>query len=89
MKRKLTKIQIKRKGFSLVELAVVITILGILATIGMVSFTRAQRSARDGRRKADLQAIQTALGLYYRDQGRYRYPPQEATCVSSKGSCDC
>lgn len=49
------------KGFTLVELLVVISIIAILATIGYTIYSNAQKSVRDGKRKADIQAIHQAL----------------------------
>lgn len=51
----------EKQGFTLVELLVVVTIIAILATIGIVIFTDAQKNARDARRKADIDAIAKAL----------------------------
>lgn len=49
------------KGFTLVELLVVVTIIGILSTIGIVVFSDAQKNARDGRRRADIESIANAI----------------------------
>lgn len=49
------------KGFTLIELMVVVTIIAFLSVIGVVSFTNAQAQARDGRRRADIDAIATAM----------------------------
>ena len=51
----------KIKGFTMVELLVVISIIGILASIVLVSFTSSQKQARDVQRKSDLKQYQTAL----------------------------
>lgn len=56
----------------MIELAVVITIITILAAMGTIVFRGVQRRARDGKRQADLKAIQTALEVYY--QENYSYP---------------
>ncbi|MBU1000240.1 prepilin-type N-terminal cleavage/methylation domain-containing protein, partial [Patescibacteria group bacterium] len=45
------------KGFTLVELLVVISIIAILSVIGIVVFTGVQKGARDAKRKADINAI--------------------------------
>jgi prepilin-type N-terminal cleavage/methylation domain-containing protein len=57
----------KQKGFTLVELLIVISILAVLTTIGIISFSGAQRQARDAQRKNDLRVVQVALGEYFQD----------------------
>ena len=51
----------KSKGFTLIELLVVISIIAILATISISVFSTAQRSARDGKRLADLDTTARTL----------------------------
>lgn len=51
----------KNLGFTLVELLVVISIIGILAALTTFSFTGAQRQARDSERKSDLSQYRTTL----------------------------
>lgn len=58
-------------GFTLVELLVVIAILGILATIGLVTFSSSQMRGRDAQRKSDLKQVSSALEIYYNDYGAY------------------
>lgn len=60
-----------KRGFTLIELLIVITILGILATIALTSFQTSQQRARDGQRKSDLKQVSNALELYYADHGVY------------------
>lgn len=61
----------RRKGFTLVELLVTITILGMLAVVGVAQFGTAQKKSRDVRRKGDLDSVYKAILAYYADYGRY------------------
>ena len=60
-----------RKGFTLIELLVVVSLIGILATLVIANMNSARERARDAQRKSDLRNIQTALRLYYNDEGNY------------------
>lgn len=55
----------KQKGFTLLELLVVISIIGILLALGVVAFTTAQRKGRDAKRRADIKALQDGFEQYY------------------------
>lgn len=59
------------KGFTLVELLVVISIIAILSVIGLTIFSGVQKSARDAKRKGDLHAIALALEQYKAQNGSY------------------
>lgn len=56
------------KGFTLLELLVVMGIIGMLAIIALPNFMSARQRARDAQRKSDLRQIQKALELYKLDQ---------------------
>ena len=60
-----------RRAFTLVELLVVISIIGLLSSIAVVSMTSARSKARDGKRQADIKQIITAMQLYYDTNGKY------------------
>lgn len=55
----------KNKGFTVVELLVSISIIGILSTIVFASFSQARKKARVAKRISDMKQIQVALGYYY------------------------
>ena len=59
------------KGFTLLELLVVIGIIGLLASILVVNLTSARRKARDTKRVADVRQLQTAVEDYYGKNGYY------------------
>jgi prepilin-type N-terminal cleavage/methylation domain-containing protein len=52
------------KGFTLVELMVVIAILALLATVGITIYSGAQKNSRDSKRKTDIQSISKALEVH-------------------------
>lgn len=60
-----------RKGFTLAELLVVMTIISLLSSIATVSYTSARMKGRDGRRLGDMDAFRTALELYYQNFDAY------------------
>lgn len=71
----------KQKGFTLIELMVVVAIIGILMAAGILAFSNAQRNARDARRRADIDAISKALEQYNgNNNGLY---PATASAISS------
>lgn len=58
-------------GFTLLELLVVISIIGILVAVGAASFTTAQKKGRDAKRLGDMKAMQNALEQFYGRDGTY------------------
>ena len=60
-----------RKGFTLIELLVVMTIIAVLAGLALVSYQGARKTARDGKRKTDLEQIRSALEMCYSDDNSY------------------
>jgi len=53
--------RIKKQGFSLIELLVVMTIIIVISAVAMVNYAGAGKKARDSRRIADLEKIRMAL----------------------------
>jgi len=72
-----------RRGFTLIELMIVIVILGILMGTILPRLTGAQSRARDTARIADLNNISQALEVYFSDNGEY--PAALCTGDSSLG----
>ena len=71
-----------RYGFTLIELLVVISIIGILAGLTLVSFTAAQKQARDTQRQSDLKQYQNLLEAYASTQ-RGLYPTKTTSTEAS------
>lgn len=65
----------KLKGYTLIEIIVVIAIIGFIASTAMYFYNDARVKSRDVKRLADIQAIAKALGLYYDDYNAY--PPSD------------
>lgn len=61
----------RSKGFTLVELLVAVSIVSLLSIVGFVSYTSANKRARDARRREDLKAVQAALELYFAANNSY------------------
>lgn len=62
----------KNKAFTLLELLVVIAVIGILASVVMVSLSNSKTKARDAKRKTDLNQLAQAMELYgYDNNGSY------------------
>lgn len=53
-----------KQAFTLVEILVVVTIIGMIAGIGVLSYGQISKQSRDGRRKSDLENIRSALEMY-------------------------
>jgi len=59
------------RGFTLIEILVVVAIIGILATIVYATFGGANAEGRDFKRQTDLRNLQTAIELFKQRNGRY------------------
>lgn len=72
----------EKKGFTLVELLVVVSIISVLAVIGLVVFGNIQKGARDARRMKDTDAVANAMEANY-VQSTGTYTALAATMFSS------
>jgi general secretion pathway protein G len=68
------------KGFTLLELLVVMTIIGILAAIAVPALRDSPQRAREAALREDLFTIRSVLDQYHGDKGVF--PPDLATLVT-------
>ena len=61
----------KKKGFTLIEVLIVVMIIAILAVMAMFMLTNNLAKSRDGARKTDLDRLKIAFEEYYGDKNTY------------------
>lgn len=61
----------KNKGFTLVELLVVLSILALLLTLAVPKYFTSIEKAKDATLKQDLNTLRESLDKYYADNGKY------------------
>ncbi|RWZ78179.1 MAG: prepilin-type N-terminal cleavage/methylation domain-containing protein [Candidatus Microsaccharimonas sossegonensis] len=60
-----------KKGFTIIELIVAITVIAILAAIMIVSYTGIQQRSRDSQRESDTMQLKIAIEKYRADRSQY------------------
>jgi general secretion pathway protein G len=68
------------QGFTLLELLVVMTIIGILAAVAIPALRDSPQRAREAALKEDLFTLRSTIDQYHGDKGYY--PPDLATLVT-------
>ncbi|HSX04969.1 MAG TPA: type II secretion system protein [Candidatus Saccharimonadales bacterium] len=60
-----------KRGFTIVELLIVIVVIAILATLVIVTFTGIQQKARDSQRQTDINALDSHIEAFFASNGYY------------------
>ncbi len=66
--------KMRQRGFTLIELMIVVAIIGILAAIAVPNFTRFQAKAKQSEAKANLKAIFVAAKAYFTEHDTFQGP---------------
>jgi len=63
--------KLSKRGFTLIELMIVVAIIGILAAIAIPNFIRFQARSKQGEAKSNLKSMFTAERSFYQEKDRY------------------
>ena len=61
----------RASGFTIVEIAIIIAVIGVISAMALVTFGQTQRSARDDRITADITSLKRSIQTYYNENGAY------------------
>jgi Tfp pilus assembly protein PilE len=62
---------LKKSGFTVVELLIIIVAIALLVTISIIAFSNVQGRARDAKRVQDIATIKKKLELFHAENGYY------------------
>lgn len=79
---------INQKGFTIVELLIVIVVIGILAAITIVAFNGVQTRGKFAKVSQDLKSMQKLIELYKADNGEYPITPSPPGWLRSHANPD-
>ena len=66
-----TEPRTREAGWTLIELMVVMSLIGVLATLALAQYRNSVQAAKEAVLKADLFLMRDAIDQYYADKGTY------------------
>ena len=61
----------RSRGFTLIEMLIVMTLIVVLASVGLIAYQSSVRRGREAVLKEDLYRMRDAIDQYYADKGKY------------------
>src|ERR1700737_4185408 len=78
--------KLAKRGFTLIELMIVVAIIGILAAIAIPNFIRFQARSKQGEAKANLKSWFTAERSFFQEKDRYSSTSTEIGFSPERGN---
>ena len=72
-----------QRGFTLMELMIVIVIIGVLAAIGVPAYKNYVTEAKEAACKANMRTVATAFRMYYAENGEYLLSDDQGVIVGA------
>ncbi len=73
----------RQRAFTLLEVLIVISIIGILIALGVAAYSTAQRKGRDARRQADIKSLQSGFEQFKSASATSAYPLTTAQAAAA------
>ena len=70
-----------QRGFTLIEVLIVVTLIVVLAGIGLATYTTSIQRSKEAVLREDLFRMRDAIDQYYADKGHY---PSDLTALVSE-----
>ena len=74
----------RTRGFTLIEIMVVVVIIGLLAAVIVPAVVKRVDEAKVAKAKEDIQSLETALTMYYMDNSKYPTNEQGLTALTTQ-----